>query len=186
MTGSVFSTDGTGEPGPYSQTPYKLTTTDIESVGTGPSLDTSQTNDFTDPEKAFDNDATTSSISDNGFLYFILPSDNNTVEGTVQNRSNSECKLYIQNDTGYQNAKGTWNAGSTGWDTSDNLVTIPANSSKETITFTNNATDKTIARFLVSSGIVAIYKVTADGKDSGTILTFWQCNTNPDKVFQSR
>ena len=32
MTGSVLVTDGTGAPGPYSQTPYKLVTTDIESV----------------------------------------------------------------------------------------------------------------------------------------------------------
>ena len=35
MTGSVFSTDGSGSPGPYTQTPYKLTTTDIESVSAG-------------------------------------------------------------------------------------------------------------------------------------------------------
>ena len=35
MTGSVLMTDGTGAPGPYSQTPYKLVTTDIESVETG-------------------------------------------------------------------------------------------------------------------------------------------------------
>ena len=34
MTGSVLMTDGTGAPGPYSQTPYKLVTTDIESVNT--------------------------------------------------------------------------------------------------------------------------------------------------------
>ena len=32
MTGSVLMTDGSGAPGPYSQTPYKLVTTDIESV----------------------------------------------------------------------------------------------------------------------------------------------------------
>ena len=32
MTGAVLMTDGTGAPGPYSQTPYKLVTTDIESV----------------------------------------------------------------------------------------------------------------------------------------------------------
>ena len=32
MTGEVFSTDGTGAPGPYTQTPYKLTTTEIASV----------------------------------------------------------------------------------------------------------------------------------------------------------
>ena len=32
MTGSVLMTDGTGAPGPYTQTPYKLVTTDIESV----------------------------------------------------------------------------------------------------------------------------------------------------------
>ena len=34
MTGSVLMTDGTGAPGPYTQTPYKLVTTDIESVNT--------------------------------------------------------------------------------------------------------------------------------------------------------
>ena len=34
MTGAVFATDGSGAPGPYSQTPYKLVTTDIESVNT--------------------------------------------------------------------------------------------------------------------------------------------------------
>ena len=32
MTGSTVMTDGTGAPGPYTQTPYKLVTTDIESV----------------------------------------------------------------------------------------------------------------------------------------------------------
>ena len=32
MTGATFMSDGTGAPGPYSQTPYKLVTTDIESV----------------------------------------------------------------------------------------------------------------------------------------------------------
>ena len=32
MTGSVLMTNGTGTPGPYTQTPYKLVTTDIESV----------------------------------------------------------------------------------------------------------------------------------------------------------
>ena len=32
MTGSVLMTDGSGAPGPYTQTPYKLVTTDIESV----------------------------------------------------------------------------------------------------------------------------------------------------------
>ena len=32
MTGATVMTDGTGAPGPYSQTPYKLVTTDIESV----------------------------------------------------------------------------------------------------------------------------------------------------------
>ena len=35
MTGAVLMTDGSGAPGPYSQTPYKLVTTDIESVETG-------------------------------------------------------------------------------------------------------------------------------------------------------
>ena len=34
MTGAVLMTDGTGAPGPYTQTPYKLVTTDIESVVT--------------------------------------------------------------------------------------------------------------------------------------------------------
>ena len=32
MTGSVLMTDGTGAPGPFTQTPYKLVTTDIESA----------------------------------------------------------------------------------------------------------------------------------------------------------
>ena len=32
MTGSVLMTDGTGAPGPYSQTPYKLVTSDIKTV----------------------------------------------------------------------------------------------------------------------------------------------------------
>ena len=32
MTGSTIMTDGTGAPGPYTQTPYKLVTTDIESI----------------------------------------------------------------------------------------------------------------------------------------------------------
>ena len=32
MSGAVLMTDGTGAPGPYSQTPYKLVTTNIESV----------------------------------------------------------------------------------------------------------------------------------------------------------
>lgn len=32
MSGSVFSTDGTGAPGPYSQTPYKLVTSQITNV----------------------------------------------------------------------------------------------------------------------------------------------------------
>ena len=32
MTGGTIMTDGTGAPGPYTQTPYKLTTTDIESI----------------------------------------------------------------------------------------------------------------------------------------------------------
>ena len=32
MTGSAFMSDGSGASGPYSQTPYKLVTTDIESV----------------------------------------------------------------------------------------------------------------------------------------------------------
>ena len=36
MSGSTFMSDGTGAPGPYSQTPYKLTTTDIESVAESP------------------------------------------------------------------------------------------------------------------------------------------------------
>ena len=39
MTGSVLMTDGTGAPGPYTQTPYKLVTTDIESVsGSAPAI----------------------------------------------------------------------------------------------------------------------------------------------------
>ena len=32
MTGAVFMSDGAGAPGPYTQTPYKLVTSDIESV----------------------------------------------------------------------------------------------------------------------------------------------------------
>ena len=32
MTGATFMSDGAGAPGPYTQTPYKLVTTDIESV----------------------------------------------------------------------------------------------------------------------------------------------------------
>ena len=32
MSGSVFATDGAGSPGPYTQTPYKLETTEVESA----------------------------------------------------------------------------------------------------------------------------------------------------------
>ena len=177
MSGSIFMTDGAGAPGPYSQTPYKLVTSEIESVETGPSFDTSQTSDFTDPKNAFDSNENTAATSGQ-FLYFTLPSNNNTVEVLVENTTGSLIAFYIQNDTGYANGKGTWDVGTTGWSTSSNQIDIPANSGKGTITFTNTATDKTIGRFYAVSPGVKIYTIKADGKAAGTTLTF--ADPNPD------
>jgi hypothetical protein len=78
MTGSTFMSDGAGAPGPYSQTPYKLVTTDIESVSSGSIITASGTWSNTD---AGGGDAANFFIADQRILTGSAASA--TVIGTV-------------------------------------------------------------------------------------------------------
>ena len=129
---------------------------DVVQKGSGlVELDTSNTNKFTNPENAFDDNEDTYAevIADdtNSFLHFTIAPGITSITCVIENTNMTESNaFYIQSGNGGHANSGTWTV-TNGYTVSGNQITVPANSGKVRLTFELPA-DANVGRYYPHRG----------------------------------
>ena len=129
---------------------------DVVQKGSGlVELDTSNTNKFTNPENAFDDNEDTYAevIADdtNSFLHFTIAPGITSITCVIENTNMTESNaFYIQSGDGGHANSGTWTV-TNGYTVSGNQITVPANSGKVRLTFELPA-DANVGRYYPHRG----------------------------------